>query len=327
MSHGQAGSTLHRRRAGFHLRAHRQSSSIPTTTSASRTSATPSCPRTASTPSIGNVPFADLKLDYHGPEALPARLLLRQVDRRPEARRRAGTGHVAFHARQAERRHPRVPRLEGRLRGSHPPAVGCLQTRRNRRGDRHRVSSQACTGVSRPAMSIPTGSGVAPLAIDGAEVPVNRYFLNHPEMVLGNWTRKDTLYGGEGYSVTEQRRPGRATQSKPWHGLPRFAADPSIAGPRTSPAPAFTPPPPERHISEGSFFVGDDKIIYQIARRAGRARRLWRHDAEGRRHADRQTPCRPVGLARPRPPRPAIAERRLARGEPRRGTPRTEPGL
>ncbi len=29
------------------------------------------------------------------------------------------------------------------------------------------------------------------------------------------------------------------------------------------PAPAFTPPPPERHITEGSFFVGDDRVIYQ----------------------------------------------------------------
>ena len=48
----------------------------------------------------------------------------------------------------------------------------------------------------------PDWLGIAPLEIDGAEVPVNRYFLNHPEMVLGNWTRKDTLYGGEGYSVT-----------------------------------------------------------------------------------------------------------------------------
>src|SRR5262249_23293878 len=27
--------------------------------------------------------------------------------------------------------------------------------------------------------------------------------------------------------------------------------------------PSFTPPPPERHIGEGSFFVGDDRIIYQ----------------------------------------------------------------
>jgi hypothetical protein len=44
--------------------------------------------------------------------------------------------------------------------------------------------------------------GIAPLTIDGAEVPVNRYFLNHPDMVLGQWSRKDTLYGGEGFSVT-----------------------------------------------------------------------------------------------------------------------------
>ena len=42
---------------------------------------------------------------------------------------------------------------------------------------------------------------VAPLAIEGVEVAINRYFYNHPEMVLGRWTRKDTLYG-EGYSVT-----------------------------------------------------------------------------------------------------------------------------
>src|SRR5262249_17345959 len=41
----------------------------------------------------------------------------------------------------------------------------------------------------------------APLLIEGAEAPINRYFLNHPEMVLGSWSRKDTLYG-EGFSVT-----------------------------------------------------------------------------------------------------------------------------
>ena len=41
----------------------------------------------------------------------------------------------------------------------------------------------------------------ARLTIDGAEVPINRYFVNHPEMVLGTWSRKDTLYGDEGYSV------------------------------------------------------------------------------------------------------------------------------
>ena len=31
---------------------------------------------------------------------------------------------------------------------------------------------------------------------------INNYFFNHPDMVLGTLTRKDTLYGGEGYSVT-----------------------------------------------------------------------------------------------------------------------------
>ena len=62
--------------------------------------------------------------------------------------------------------------------------------------------AQARAGRSRPAMPIRDWLGIAPLAIEGAEVPINRYFLNHPEMVLGDWTRKDTLYGGEGYSVT-----------------------------------------------------------------------------------------------------------------------------
>ena len=41
-----------------------------------------------------------------------------------------------------------------------------------------------------------------PLAIEGVEIPINSYFVHHPEMVLGGWSRKDTLYGGDyGYSV------------------------------------------------------------------------------------------------------------------------------
>ena len=44
--------------------------------------------------------------------------------------------------------------------------------------------------------TLPTVTTVA-----GAKVTVNRFFLNRPEMVLGSWSRKDTLYG-EGYSVT-----------------------------------------------------------------------------------------------------------------------------
>ena len=43
------------------------------------------------------------------PEAVAARFLLRQVSRRTEARRHPRPGHQPFHARQAERRRPRVP--------------------------------------------------------------------------------------------------------------------------------------------------------------------------------------------------------------------------
>ncbi len=46
---------------------------------------------------IGNVPFADVKLDHNEGESRPARLLLCQVSRPTRAGRRAGTGHHAFH--------------------------------------------------------------------------------------------------------------------------------------------------------------------------------------------------------------------------------------
>src|SRR5271154_3781251 len=103
--------------------------------------------------------------------------------------------------------------------------------------------------------------GIAPLSIEGMDIPINRYFLNHPEMVLGSWTRKDTLYGGEGYSVLSNGELARQLKAA-IHRLPEFA--PLQASPvQNEPAPAFTPPPPERHIGEGSFFVGDDRVIYQ----------------------------------------------------------------
>ena len=38
-----------------------------------------------------------------------------------------------------------------------------------------------------------------PLA--GADIAINGYFDRHPEMVLGEFSRKDTLYGGEGFSI------------------------------------------------------------------------------------------------------------------------------
>src|SRR6202030_2003638 len=44
--------------------------------------------------------------------------------------------------------------------------------------------------------------------------------------------------------------------------LPEFAPL-KLSPAEEGPAPLFTPPPPVRHIGEGSFFVGDDRVIYQ----------------------------------------------------------------
>ncbi|HEX4607631.1 MAG TPA: hypothetical protein VH092_05435 [Urbifossiella sp.] len=108
----------------------------------------------------------------------------------------------------------------------------------------------------------------APFPVDGTFVPVNRYFHNHPEMVLGNWSSKDTLYG-EGYSIksngnlAEQLReavdrlpgfePLQSEAQKP-NPPPRPDIDIPIS------APAFVPPPPERHVTEGSFFVHEGRV-------------------------------------------------------------------
>src|SRR6185369_7970518 len=100
-----------------------------------------------------------------------------------------------------------------------------------------------------------------PMEIDGVEIPINRYFVRHPDMVLGTWSRKDTLYGNEGYSVQSN---GDLTQQlkQAVDRLPKFA--PLQASPAEEKStPAFNPARPERHIGEGSFYVGDDKIIYQ----------------------------------------------------------------
>ena len=135
---------------------------------------------------IGNVPFADVKLELPRAEALAARLLLRQVARRPEARRRPGPGHHPLHARQAERRRPRVPR---RPRPTSSGRSACRPTPSSARARRSSPTSCSC---SKRAPGEPAGHAdpdwldVAPLAIEGVEVPINRYFLNHPEMVLGH---------------------------------------------------------------------------------------------------------------------------------------------
>jgi N12 class adenine-specific DNA methylase/predicted RNA methylase len=104
-----------------------------------------------------------------------------------------------------------------------------------------------------------------PLAVCGLEVPVNRYFHNHPEMVLGEWSRKDSLHAGGVSLIASGDLAARLREAI--GRLPAFAPPAATRAnppPEIAATPAFIPPPPDRHISEGSFFVGDDKIIHQV---------------------------------------------------------------
>jgi N12 class adenine-specific DNA methylase len=102
---------------------------------------------------------------------------------------------------------------------------------------------------------------VAPMAIDGVEIPINRYFHAHPEMVLGTWSRTNRLYDSD-YSL-EPNGDLAGQLHAAISRLPEFA--PSLPAAASAPqAPAFTPPPLEKHITEGSFFIGDDRTICQL---------------------------------------------------------------
>ncbi|HVX13835.1 MAG TPA: DEAD/DEAH box helicase family protein [Pirellulales bacterium] len=103
-----------------------------------------------------------------------------------------------------------------------------------------------------------------PITIEDAQIDINKYFLNHPQMVLGTWSRKNRLYK-DGYSLqsngdlAQQLREAVAR-------LPRNVASvaPAPLLEPDKPAPAFVPPPPLNHITEGSFFVGDGRVIHQV---------------------------------------------------------------
>ncbi|WP_437186526.1 DEAD/DEAH box helicase family protein [Planctomicrobium sp. SH668] len=209
---------------------------------------------------IGNVPFSNLTLDYHGQKfSLHDYFFAKSVDSLKSGGVLAlVTSHYTLDKKNAAIREYLAGKAD---------FVGAIRLPSDafkREGTavvtdivflRKRPPGVAANHVDVDWLS------VAPLTIEGREVGINRYFHHHPEMVLGNWTTKDTLYGGEGYSLTSNgdlaQQLGQAIGR-----LPEFAPiQPSKS--EEPAAPVFVPPPPERHIGEGSFFIGDDRIIYQ----------------------------------------------------------------
>jgi N12 class adenine-specific DNA methylase len=215
---------------------------------------------------VGNVPFADLKLDYHGQRlSLHDFFFAKSIDAlKPGGILALVTSHFTLDKQNAAIREYLASKAD---------FVGAIRLPSDAF---KREGTAVVTDIvflrkrapGEPAHHAdPDWLGVAPLTIDGAEVPVNRYFLKHPDMVLGLWSRKDTLYGGEGYSVSSTGDLARELKSA-IHRLPEFAAI-EASSTHNSPAPGFTPPPLQRHIAEGSFFVADNRSICQLA--AGQA--------------------------------------------------------
>ncbi|MCC7290428.1 MAG: DEAD/DEAH box helicase family protein [Phycisphaerales bacterium] len=210
---------------------------------------------------VGNVPFADIKLEYHGQKlALHDYFLAKSVDAlKPGGVLAVVTSHFTLDKQNAAIREHlaskadfvgaiRLPSDAFKREGT-AVVTDILFLRRRAPGEpEHHVD--------------PDWLRVTPLDVEGVEVQINRYFRNHPEMVLGEWSRKDTLYG-EGYSIRGSGDLAARLRSAIQH-LPEFAPL-QASRPEEPAAPAFIPPPPEKHIDEGSFFVGEDRGIFQVA--------------------------------------------------------------
>ncbi|MBC8166723.1 MAG: N-6 DNA methylase, partial [Bryobacteraceae bacterium] len=169
---------------------------------------------------VGNVPFADVKLDYQGQKlSLHDYFFAKSIDAlKPGGVMALVTTHFTLDKQNAAIREYLASKAD---------FVGAIRLPSDAF---KREGTAVVTDIvflrkrdrSDPVRHVdPDWLGVAPLEIDGAEVPVNRYFLNHPEMVLGTWSRKDTLYGGEGYSVKAQGDLSGQLKDAV-HRLPRF---------------------------------------------------------------------------------------------------------
>jgi len=208
---------------------------------------------------VGNVPFANLKLDYGGQKlALHDFFLAKSVDAlRPGGVLAMVTSHFSLDKQNGAAREYLAAKAD------FVAAVRLPSDAFKRQGTsvvtdilfvRRRAADQP------PAHSDPDWLAVTSLPIDGAEMTVNRYFLNHPEMVLGSWTRKDALYG-EGYSVAAHGDLAEQLASIV-DRLPRFAPLPARQA-VPSPTKGSTIRPPDHALAEGSFLTDDDGTICQ----------------------------------------------------------------
>ncbi len=209
---------------------------------------------------IGNPPFADVRLDFHGLR-LPLHdfFLAKSLDAlKPGGIMAVVTSHFTLDKQNAALRE-HVAEQADFLGAIRLPSDAFKREGTSVVTDivflRKRLAGEPAHHAD------PAWLETEPIDIEGIALPVNRYFVRHPEMVLGQWSRKDTLYG-EGYSVTGNG--DLADQLKQAIGrLPEGVAA-VTPSPEQPAARTFTPPPPLPHVTEGSFFVADDRSVCQM---------------------------------------------------------------
>jgi len=211
---------------------------------------------------IGNVPFADLRLDYHGMRlALHDFFLAKALDTlKPGGVLTLVTSHYTL-----DKQHPGL-RMHLAPQADFLGAIRLPAEAFAREGTRV-VTDILCLRKRAPGEEArhadPTWLETAPLTIEGVELPINRYFLQHSAMVLGAWSRHDRLYASDGYTLTATGDLAAQLAAAMQH-LPRgvFTAQPTALTPPASlPAPL---PPLGPHLAEGSFFVAADQTLMQI---------------------------------------------------------------
>src|SRR5882762_5139422 len=137
---------------------------------------------------IGNVPFADLRLDYHGTRlALHDFFLAKSLDAlKPGGVLVLVTSHYTLDKQHAGLR-THLAQQADFLGGIRLPAEAFAQEGTRVVTDilclRKRAAGEA------PSQADSAWLETAPLTIESIALPVNRYFLQHPAMVLGTWSR------------------------------------------------------------------------------------------------------------------------------------------
>ncbi len=209
---------------------------------------------------IGNVPFADLKMEYHGQKlSLHDFFFAKSLDAlKPGGILALVTSHYTLDKQNCALRESLADKADflGAIR---------LPSDAFKREGTKVVTDIVFLRKRAPGEEIRHADAdwlqIGPVDVEGIQVAVNRYFLNHPDMVLGSWSREDTLYGGEGFSV----KGSGALASDLERAITRLPEGVAKLTPTTpaiqSEAIAL---PPERHLGEGSFFIGANKQIHQI---------------------------------------------------------------